>query len=297
MAGGFSILRKLRLSIIPALNNDNTQILTRNSTTGEVEYRDVSTISPNVTGEDGVTVEDGSIIGLGDITPETVEASGWVTGSNLSGTNTGDNSPNTNSNNYTDEKAETSIVILSDLTVALNVVGLKAYYGLTGSGALASLPTISGNSGKSFIIANKSAGNISVYSNDSIAADISNKGILIASIVISSGKIIEMFNDGVSWIVTDLYDEDIVVLKRTSTTILFDKISYYGSPTTPLTTNLTLDFTNAVSGMIQDVFHQSATIPTIGTTNIIGEYQPGALNKISLEYYDNTHIYATIKAI
>lgn len=85
--------------------------------------------------------------------------------------------------------------------------------------------------------------------------------------------------------------------KRTGNSIKFDKIAYYGSPTVPLTGNLTLDFTNAKNGMIQDVFHQSATIPTIGTTRIIGEYQPSALNKISLEYYDNTHVYAIIKAI
>lgn len=49
-------------------------------------------------------------IGLGNITPTSVAATGTVTGSNLSGTNTGDNAINTTSNIYADNKIVQTII-------------------------------------------------------------------------------------------------------------------------------------------------------------------------------------------
>ncbi len=98
-------------------------------------------------------------------------------------------------------QVRSSITIIPDLTVALNIVNLEAYYGLTGSGALASLPTISGNSGKKITIANKSGGAISIYSNNGTSLDIWNAGTTVNLFSLASGSVINLFNDGVNWVI------------------------------------------------------------------------------------------------
>lgn len=92
-----------------------------------------------------------------------------------------------------------SITIISATTVALMVVGVEAYYGLTTSGTTASLPPIAGFSAKKFVVANKSGGNIEIFSNDGTSTDIWNAGTLTNTVTVPSGQIVELFNDGVSW--------------------------------------------------------------------------------------------------
>lgn len=95
----------------------------------------------------------------------------------------------------------TSITIISDSTVALNVVNKEAYYGIQTSGALLSLPTVVGFESKKFIISNLSAGTINVYSNNGTDFDILNNGVSINQLSIPSGNVVTLFNDGLKWVV------------------------------------------------------------------------------------------------
>ena len=100
----------------------------------------------------------------------------------------------------------TSITIISDGTIALNIVNKKAYYGITGVGSnLLSLPPIAGNASKELIIANKSDDTITVYSNDGVSLDIWEQGTPTDEKIITLGTTITLFNDGVHWIVLSEY--------------------------------------------------------------------------------------------
>lgn len=97
------------------------------------------------------------------------------------------------------------ITIIPDLTVGLIAPSLNKHYGLTGSGALASLPPITGNVGKTITVANKSTGNIQVYSNNGVATDILKGNTLVAVLNMRKGDVAKFFNDGVSWVIQEDY--------------------------------------------------------------------------------------------
>ena len=99
----------------------------------------------------------------------------------------------------------TPITIIEDTTVALASTSSEKYYGLKSIGTLASLPSISGSEGKKFIIANKSGGIVSVFSNDSTSLDILNQGNTTNELILTIGKVAKIFNDGENWIVTSIY--------------------------------------------------------------------------------------------
>lgn len=98
-------------------------------------------------------------------------------------------------------QVQTEIAIVSDLTVALVVSNLRKYYGLTGVDAVASLPPIAGNVGKTLIVVNKTSSNQNLFSNDSVANDIFSNGVAVNTVVMPIGFIGELFNDGVNWVI------------------------------------------------------------------------------------------------
>ena len=59
------------------------------------------------------------------------------------------------------------------------------------------------------------------------------------------------------------------VSDRIGAVIKFDNVATYGTPTTPITGNITFDFTNAKKGMIQQMYHQGATVPTMPASAFI----------------------------
>ena len=69
------------------------------------------------------------------------------------------------------------------------------------------------------------------------------------------------------------------VTERTGASIKFDRIATYGTPTTPITGNITFDFTNAKKGMIQQMFHQGAVAPTL----------PASAFVLNSSAYDTSH--------
>lgn len=102
-------------------------------------------------------------------------------------------------------QVQTEIAIVSDLTVALVVPNLSKYYALTGTDAVASLPPIAGNVGKTLTVVNKSGTIQNIYSNDSVSLDIFDSGDLIATRNIGAGVVLTLFNDGVHWVVKSDY--------------------------------------------------------------------------------------------
>lgn len=155
----------------------------------------------------------------------------------------------------------TSITLIADTTVALNVVNKEAYYGIQTAGSLLSLPPVTGNESKKFIIANLSSGFVTLYSNNGTDLDILNFGTAVNELPIQGGNVITLFNDGLKWVVKTIISSSII--DRTGASVKFDKVATYGTPTTPITGNITFDFTNAKKGMIQVMYHQSATAPTL----------------------------------
>jgi hypothetical protein len=99
---------------------------------------------------------------------------------------------------YVDNQIQTPITIIDDGTVALSTTTQRKYYGITASGALCSLPPIEDYEGKTIIVANKSAGTQSVFSNDSVSNDIWNNGTTTNEIEFTGT--IELFNDGINWV-------------------------------------------------------------------------------------------------
>lgn len=96
-------------------------------------------------------------------------------------------------------QVQTDIAIVSDLTVALVVPNLRKYYGLTGVGAVASLPPIAGNVGKTITVMNKSDASQSIFSNDSVSDDIFSGTGAVNTVVLGKFTAQTFFNDGVHW--------------------------------------------------------------------------------------------------
>lgn len=99
-------------------------------------------------------------------------------------------------------QVQTEITVISDTTVALAVPNLYKWYSITGSGALASLPPIAGNEGKTIYIVNKSASVQNLYSNDSVSNDIWSNGVAVNTVAMPIGFVGKLFNDTVNWVLS-----------------------------------------------------------------------------------------------
>lgn len=97
-------------------------------------------------------------------------------------------------------QVQTEITIIPDTTVALVASNLRKYYGLTGTGTIASLPPISGNEGNTLIMANKSASIQDLFSNDGTSNDIFANGVAVNTLSMPIGFVGVLFNDTVNWI-------------------------------------------------------------------------------------------------
>lgn len=98
-------------------------------------------------------------------------------------------------------QVQTEIATVPDTTVALVVANLSKYYSLTGSGATASLPPITGNVGKTITLVNKSGTIQNLFSNDSVSNDIWIMGTVTNTFSMPIGNIMTLFNDGVNWVI------------------------------------------------------------------------------------------------
>lgn len=90
-------------------------------------------------------------------------------------------------------------------------------------------------------------------------------------------------------------------VQRTGTEIHFDKWATYGTYDTPVSGNLSYSFTNMVKGMIQVMYHEDMSAPTVlqaGVTVIqSGDYVVENLNKITVHCIDENVIEVNIKAL
>lgn len=87
--------------------------------------------------------------------------------------------------------------------------------------------------------------------------------------------------------------KDLETLQKTNETVVFDKKSIYGTFEIPISTLIVLDNTNAKIGVVQKMYHNSATSPFPITNAVkIGNesYVTGVVNIIYFEYTSPTRI-------
>jgi hypothetical protein len=90
-----------------------------------------------------------------------------------------------------------------------------------------------------------------------------------------------------------IFVEDDSVIQTTGTLISFDKRKIYNTATSPGTTPITIDVTDAKLGVIQKIYHNTSSwILPPATWVIIGEgvYIPNVLNIIYAEWCGNNRV-------
>jgi hypothetical protein len=78
----------------------------------------------------------------------------------------------------------------------------------------------------------------------------------------------------------------------TATEIDFATIKIFGTPSAPLTANLTNSLTGALTGLVQKIYHNNATAPTVpaGWVLIGGSYATSELNIIYAEFVSGSRV-------
>lgn len=91
--------------------------------------------------------------------------------------------------------------------------------------------------------------------------------------------------------VKNYVDTFVVPLVSTGTSIFFDRLREYNQ-VTPATGNLTNDLTGAQKGIIQKIYHNHSSAPTVpgGWVLIGGEYKTGELNIIYAEWCGSSRV-------
>jgi hypothetical protein len=81
--------------------------------------------------------------------------------------------------------------------------------------------------------------------------------------------------------------------QETGTLISFEKSNIYNTASSPATTNITEDLTDAKLGIVQKIYHNNSTPPTVpGTWVLMGDgiYINSALNVIYAEWCGGTRV-------
>jgi hypothetical protein len=123
----------------------------------------------------------------------------------------------------------------------------------------------------------------------------------IGSVGYSAGNLVYRFFHSGSW-GTTVYGVSapintatanrIVPSTSTATEIDFSTIKIFGTPSAPLTANLTNSLTGALVGVIQKIYHNNATAPTVpaGWILIGGSYATSELNIIYAEFVSGSRV-------
>ena len=88
------------------------------------------------------------------------------------------------------------------------------------------------------------------------------------------------------------YDTGEEVVAATGTEISFASSKIYNTPASPATGNITNDLTGAKIGIVQKLYHNHSTAPTVpaGWKLIGGAYETGVLNMIYAEWAGGTRV-------
>jgi len=94
---------------------------------------------------------------------------------------------------------------------------------------------------------------------------------------------------------TYIHNNLIARVQTTGTTVTFAAEQVYNTATTPATGNITVDQTGAVLGIVQKMYHNSGTAPTItGVTDVQlmgdGVYFTGLINVIYFEWTETNRV-------
>ena len=94
--------------------------------------------------------------------------------------------------------------------------------------------------------------------------------------------------------INDLYDE-VEAQAASGSAVSFDKRYHYGNPASPVTGNITFNFTGAILGMRQLMVHNDSVAPTLPAEAQVlsGTYSLGTDNYIEFIYYASGKVLVT----
>lgn len=95
--------------------------------------------------------------------------------------------------------------------------------------------------------------------------------------------------------IKSVVNENIQASSNTGDVVSFDTPKHFGDPTTPITGDVTFDFTNAVIGQVAAMIHNDSTEPTLPSEAKVasGSYVVDSDNLITFLYYSSGVVYVT----